>query len=601
MAFLIKNNECKIYHPSKGLILESRMTLNRMFILLSKTSSVANKSSECCFQTDIQEIAHLWHCRYGHLSYTGLQTLASKNMVKGLPNLGEIIASRKTNVVCIGCLKGKQHREIMPRKATWRAEARLELIHADICGPISPMSHGQKRYLICFIDDFSRKAWVYFIAYKSDAFSTFKQFKSLVERESGLFIKCLRTDRGGEFISHEFTDYCRQEGIKRQLTTTYTPQQNRVAERKNRTIMNMARSLLVEKEVPKVFWPEAVSWAFHVLNRSPTSVVKEMTPEEAWSGVKPTVEHFRVFGCIAHVHIPDARRIKLDDKSTKCVLFGVSAESKGYRLYNPIKGNIIVSRDVVFEENKKWDWNTSHSEFRNDQLEWGDMDITIADQESDTVTPQDQSKHEETIEYSGDIGHSTDENEEVENAAGIEITTEDENAVATTESSAVEGQRIRRTPRWMDDYVVNSVVANSDVAASFDPQSLDEAVLNNNWKKAMDAEIQSIEKNGTWTLVELPKGAVSIRVKWVCKTKLNQHGEIDKYKARLVAKGYAQQHGIDYEEVYALVARLDTVRMILALAAQRSWVVYQLDVKSAFLQGELTEEVYVDQPKGYDV
>ncbi|KAI5402309.1 hypothetical protein KIW84_050065 [Lathyrus oleraceus] len=120
------------------------------------------------------------------------------------------------------------------------------------------------------------------------------------------------------------------------------------------------------------------------------------------------------------------------------------------------------------------------------------MDITIADQESDTVTPQDQSKHEETIEYSGDIGHSTDENEEVENAAGIEIATEDENAVATTESSAVEGQRIRRTPRWMDDYVVNSVVANSDVAASFDPQSFDEAVLNNNWKKAMDAEIQEL-------------------------------------------------------------------------------------------------------------
>lgn len=253
LALLIKNNECKIYHPSKGLILESRMTLNRMFILLSKTSSVANKSSECCFQTDIQEIAHLWHCRYGHLSYTGLQTLASKNMVKGLPNLGEIIASRKTNAVCIGCLKGKQHREIMPRKATWRAEARLELIHADICGPISPMSHGQKRYLICFIDDFSRKSWVYFIAYKSDAFSTFKQFKSRVERESGLFIKCLRTDRGGEFTSHEFTDCCRQEGIKRQLTTTYRPQQNGVAERKNRTVMNMARSLLVEKEVPKVF------------------------------------------------------------------------------------------------------------------------------------------------------------------------------------------------------------------------------------------------------------------------------------------------------------------------------------------------------------
>ena len=119
-------------------------------------------------------------------------------------------------------------------------------------------------------------------------------------------------------------------------------------------------------------------------------------------------------------------------------------------------------------------------------------------------------------------------------------------------------------------------------------------MLNNNWKRVVDVEIQSIEKNGTWTLVELPKAATSIRVKWVYKTKLNQHGDIDKYKARLVSKGYAQQPEIDYEEVHAPIARLDTVGMILALAAQRSWVVYQLNVTSSFLQGELIEGVYVD-------
>src|SRR5262249_32519737 len=149
-------------------------------------------------------------------------------------------------------------------------------------------------------------------------------------------------------ISHEFNVFCKANGISRQLTATYTPQQNGVAEHKNRTIMNMVRSMLSEKQVPKNFWPEAVNWTAHVLNRSPTLVVKDMTPEEAWSGVKPNVDYFRVFGCIGHVHVSDSKRKKLDDKTFQCVLLGISEESKAYRLYDPASKKIVVSRDVVF-------------------------------------------------------------------------------------------------------------------------------------------------------------------------------------------------------------------------------------------------------------
>lgn len=273
-------------------------------------------------------------------------------MVRGLPSFVD------TDVVCTDCLKGKQHREVIPKKAMWRASERWELIHADICGPISPTSNGGKRYLIYFIDDFSRKAWD-FLVYKADAFAFFKQFKSSVEKETGFSIKCLRTDRGGEFTSTEFNDYCRDNGIKRQLTTAYTPQQNGVVERTNRTVMNMVRSLLVEKNIPKNFWPKAVTWAIYILNQSPTTSVKDMTPEEAWSGVKPYVEHLRVSGCITHAHVPDARRTKLQNKSRSCVLFGMSAESKGYMLYDPVSKNIVFSKDVVFEEEKEWNWDAS--------------------------------------------------------------------------------------------------------------------------------------------------------------------------------------------------------------------------------------------------
>ena len=125
-------------------------------------------------------------------------------------------------------------------------------------------------------------------------------------KESECLIKCLRSDRGGEYTSTEFNEFCSTNGIKRQLTITYTPQQNGVYERKNKTLMNMVRSMLAARKVPKVFWPEAVVWAIHVLNRSPTLSVKDLTPEEAWSGVKPSVQHFRIFGCISYVHVPDS-------------------------------------------------------------------------------------------------------------------------------------------------------------------------------------------------------------------------------------------------------------------------------------------------------
>ena len=149
----------------------------------------------------------------------------------------------------------------------------LELVHSDLCGLIKPTSNGGKRYFISFIDDFSRKTWVYFLQEKSEAFTAFQMFKALVEREADSQIKILRTDRGGEFNSQEFGSFCKNHGIRKQLTAAYTPQQNGVCERKNRTILNMVRSLLQRSGLPKSFWPEAVVWSVYILNRSPTIAV----------------------------------------------------------------------------------------------------------------------------------------------------------------------------------------------------------------------------------------------------------------------------------------------------------------------------------------
>ena len=268
----IKNGVCRIQDAKLGLIAQVAMTTNRMFPLY------LNNINQSCLTAKMNDVAWLWHFRYGHLSFGGLKILQHKNMVAGLP----IFAS--PSKVCEECVVSKQHREPFPKGKSLRAKKRLEIVHSDICGPLNPTSNGGKRYIITFIDYYSWKTWVYFLQEKSEAFVAFKSFKVLVEKEVGNPIKVLCTDRGGEYSSQEFTNFCETHGIKRQLTAAYTPQQNGICKRKNCTILNMVRSLLTKSGIPKRFWPEAVNWSIHILNRSPTLVVQNMTPEEAWSG-----------------------------------------------------------------------------------------------------------------------------------------------------------------------------------------------------------------------------------------------------------------------------------------------------------------------------
>lgn len=321
-----------------------------------------------------------------------------------------------------------------------------------------------------------------------------------------------------------------------------------------------------------------------MLNRCPTLAVKNVTPEEAWSGVKPTVEHLRVFGCLAHVHVPDAKRTKLENKSFSCVLLRVSDESKAYRLYDPILKRIIISGDVVFEEDKQWNWDASYEEHLLMDLEWGDETHPNIAEGEETIS-ESNSQAEEVVD---------DETLMAVNASP---------GIADGEAINAGRRRNRQLPLWMKEYVSGEGLSeeenevNMALVVSRDPVSFEEAVKSSKWRTAMNSEINSIEKNQTWKLTDLPPGAKKIVVKWIFKTKFNELGEVDKYKAHLVAKGYSQQHGVDYTKVFAPVARMDTVRLIIALAAQRSWKIFQLDVKSAFLHGELNEDVYVEQPK----
>ena len=212
----------------------------------------------------------------------------------------------------------------------------LDVIHFDVWGPTEHASMSGSRFYVTFVDDHTRKVWVYFMKSKGEVFEHFKRFKIMVEKETSLLIKCLRSDGGGEYFSHEFSRFLVEQGVKRQFTCRYTPQQNGVAERKNRHKAKTVHALMSEKNMPKHFWPQAVHTAIYVMNRTPTTGIHDMTPEERYTGVKSDVSHLKVFGCIAYVHIPDELRKKLDPKAEKCIFIGYSLEQKGYCCYNPI-------------------------------------------------------------------------------------------------------------------------------------------------------------------------------------------------------------------------------------------------------------------------
>lgn len=425
----------------------------------------------------------------------------------------------------------------------------------------------------------------------------FKEFKNVAERECGHQLVCLRTDRGGEFNSKAFERYCTEKGIKRQLTASYTPQQNGIAERKNMSIMNMVRCMLFGIGVPLRFWPEETQYAVPILNRSPTAILGDVKPTEKWSAHKPSVEHLRVFGCVAFALIPYEKRVKLDEKSVRCIMFGVSKESKAYRLYDPDNKRIIISKDVRFDEGKRWEWEEGHEE----------EDFIVCGEEIEVNRGDDGEVEEEATE------EQNEGNDREDIAATQEETHEIAEPVAETETAeentcSRRAGRNKTKPVWMRDYICEEKCLFVEEDEGYmvlyineeDPEKFEETVKHDKWKKAMEAEIKAIKENETWELVDAPSNAKIIGVKWVFKTKLNERGEVDKFKARIVAKGFHQTYGIDFHEVFAPVARWDTIRVVLGLAAQRGWSVFQLDVKSAFLHGELKEDVYIEKPKGFE-
>ncbi|KAK8935961.1 hypothetical protein KSP39_PZI012924 [Platanthera zijinensis] len=541
---LFEENACSIYHPtSNALICTAQLNSSNIFTLELKPQK---KMTLTCSQDD--KSLQLWHNRLGHTNLTTIHQMYHQQLVEGLPKL------TKTQVKCDSCARSKTHRLPFPKTAQRRATQPLELLHIDLWGPSRVPTLGGKRYYLLIVDDFSRFMWLKHLEEKSESFQHFISFQKQIEKQLERQIKALRSDRGGEFLSNEFNNYCLANGIRRELTAPASPQQNGTVERRNRTIIEMARAMMIHKSLPKCFWGEAATTAVYVLNRASTRALQNSTPYEALYGHKPTIAHLKVFGCIAYAHKTTGRHDKLDETSYKCIFLGYSDQTKGYRLLEPNNNKLIISRDAIFHEEKAWQWGSEQEVLKPSEL------------------PVE-------LEFPP---HSIQDNTE-----------EAEPAELDSESDSSSPQKFRS---------LEEIYQNDEFAlmTSSVPTTFEEA-KNKEWCHAMNEEIEAINKNKTWKLVSKQPNKETIGLKWVYKLKQDEEGRITRHKARLVAKGYTQRPGEDYNETFAPVARMTTIRLILAIAAYFCFPVYQLDVKSAFLNGELTEEVYVTQPQGFEI
>ncbi|GBP26968.1 Retrovirus-related Pol polyprotein from transposon TNT 1-94 [Eumeta japonica] len=290
--------------------------------------------------------SNIWHRRLGHINTNDLNKL--KNGAAEGVSFDDKSENNKNS--CIVCCEGKQTRLPFPT-STSKSRNTLELVHTDLCGPMENVSLGKAKYYLLFVDDFSRMCTVYFLKCKSETFKYFKQYKELVENQQSKKIKILRSDNGGEFCSTEMTNFLKQSGIVHQKTNSFTPEQNGLSERYNRTIVEKARCLLYDAKFEKFLWAEAVNTAVYLKNRSPAAGLDgSKTPYEIWTGRKPELNHIRIFGSPTMVHIPKEKRRKWDKKAKKMYLVGYSENVKGYRLYDPILRDVIVGRDVVIME-----------------------------------------------------------------------------------------------------------------------------------------------------------------------------------------------------------------------------------------------------------
>lgn len=593
----------------------------------------------------------LWHRRLGHLSFGYLQKLNSSLFSN----------CSVSDFKCDVCELAKSHR-ITYSPSFNKSSEPFSIIHSDVWGPARIPSFSGARYFVTFIDECTRMLWVSLITHKSEVFGVFKNFYQMSLTQFKRRIQVFQSDNGGEFTSNEMLEFLTNNGVRHQTSNAYTPQQNGLAERMNRKLLEVVRASLFGMNMPLTYWGEALKSAAYLINRTLSRVIDFKTPFQTLHDliVVPAMPNLepRVFGCVVFVHIPKHQQGKLDHYARKCVFLGYADYKKGYRCYDPLEKKVYISLDVSFREldayftgsslqGEKYNDNEGKfhtgdlfQELENNMPNHSAIDEersgTEADEgiyhESELHTDEEDMNEErtrtdqvgevETEELPHNLEPLTEELPHNSEPLAEELVQNSEPIVPPNPNNAdSQPRRSNRSTKGIpkpsyepnfnskSKYPISDYVSTCRLSKSFTctvnqlssvsiPRNLQEALLDQQWKKAMDEEMDALQRNSTWELVDKPHGYRIVGCRWVFTIKMNSDGSIDRYKARLVAKGYTQTYGIDYEETFAPVAKINTIRILISLAANQEWPLHQFDVKNAFLNGNLEEEVYMELPPG---
>ncbi|KAJ9567220.1 hypothetical protein OSB04_003186 [Centaurea solstitialis] len=658
------------------------------------------RNAICLLAKASKEDSWLWHRRLCHQNFKDMNKLVSKNLVKGLP---ETRLSKDT--LCPACEQGKMTRSSHPPRMDTNSKSPLDMIHMDLCGPTRTESLARKKYMLVLVDEFSRFTWLEFLRAKSDAVDRIIAFIKRIQVLLGRRVKKLRSDNGTEFRNAKLQSFLEDVGISHNFSAVRTPQQNRVVERKNRTLVEAARSMMAHSGVPQSFWAEAVSTACYTQNR--TLIVKR-TGKTAYEMVeqrKPNIDYFRVFGCKCYVLNDRDDLGKFEPKSDESIFIGYSHNSKAYRVFNKRTRTILESSNIDFSETETYsvasssNINTSFPElftappstdsFTNfsalDFLDLADYDLPTltgpivvpahagststsvtsdafvtepstststnsVSPESTAVSPL-KSHHlphwnlsenrphnlflhlsQRKLHYSPSSAQRTyaqvvreprlEASPQNNLVAGSSSRNQQEVFAVQDENDTTNNRQAYvthpHTRKWTKDHPPSQIIGSPSqpvttrsaknvenlilfggFLSEFEPSNVSQALTDPDWVLAMQEELAEFERNKVWRLVARPWGKSIIGLKWIFRNKKDENDLIIWNKARLVAKGYRQQEGIDYDETFAPVARIEAIRIFLAYAAHKNMTVYQMDVKCAFLKGVLQEEVYVEQPEGF--
>ncbi|GIL67494.1 hypothetical protein Vafri_20882 [Volvox africanus] len=585
---------------------------------------LASKGRSCAAVGSGNSKAALWHRRLGHLGYTSLERMCRENMVTGM-EVDHASLEAASSRVCEPCIYGKHTRGPFPSTGH-KAVKPLGLIHLDVCGPMPETSLGGSRYVTTLLDDCTGFSTVAFTETKDMVAKKVKTMIEALENITGRRVKEVRTDRGTEFLNSAMGTYFGEKGIIHGTTVGYSPEQNGAAERLNRTLLEKTRAMLAESGLPLKLWAEAMATANLLRNVSPV-VGMAVTPYEAFTGTKPDISHLRVFGCAAYAHVPKEKRNKLQPVSRKGVLVGYE-QGRQYRiLFDDIIGiHSAVKFDETVVGGSHEDSDDDPEEvteeaggvpppgggggtLANTGMELGTAEVNrgASTSGSQMAVPQrhrgmpptqfPRTQNAEQL-HEGGGGPST--------GGGGQAQQQDGDGDTPMQDRRYPLRERKRLIEWRHE--PNGRVTFGRINAAIieevpEPATYQEATNGPNaeeWRRAMDEEITAQLTNGTWELAKPPPGARILPCRWVYKIKRAEDGGIERFKARLVAKGYEQRAGIDYGEVFAPTSRFASLRTLLAVAAAKGMQIHQLDVSTAFLNGELEEELWMEQPPGYE-